>query len=132
MQRRPSRNRTICSSDAQRITPAIAASVKGREFNLSDNEKYNQYLKEHPDALESLGITRSQATAILNYVNGRRSVADIGVCVAGELDEEAPLKGILGYLELLKSIGWLVLTAFDSAAAFRFWPIDIVMAASVV
>ena len=41
----------------ERITPTIAASLKGREFNLLGSEKYNQYLKEHPDALKTLGIT---------------------------------------------------------------------------
>ncbi len=95
----------------ERITPAIAASLKGREFNLLGGEKYNQYLKEHPEALKTLGITPAQATTILNYVNGRRSVAQIATCVAGQLDEAVPLQGVLGYVELLKSVGVVVLDA---------------------
>ncbi len=95
-----------------RIVPAVAASVKGREFDLSRYEKYQQYLKEHPDAMKSLGITSRQAMTILNYVNGRRSIEEICTCVAGDLDEDVPPKGIFGYLELLKSVGWVV---FDGA-----------------
>jgi hypothetical protein len=86
---------------------AIAPAVKGRQFDLAASDKYGQYMKEHPDALKTLGITSRQATTILNYVNGKRSIAEIGTCVAGELDEDVPRKGIAGYLELLRSVGWL-------------------------
>jgi hypothetical protein len=95
----------------ERITPSIAAALKGREFNLLGNEKYTQYLKEHPDALKTLGITPARASTILNYVNGRRSVAEIGTCVAGQLDETLPLQGVLGYVEVLTSVGLVVLDA---------------------
>jgi len=95
----------------ERMTPVIAASLKGREFNLLGSEKYGQYLKEHPDALKTLGITPAQAATILNYVNGRRSVAQIATCVAGQLDEAVPLPGVLGYVELLASAGVVTLDA---------------------
>ena len=93
------------------MTPTIAASLKGREFNLLGREKYNQYLKEHPEALKTFGITSAQTATILNYVNGRRSVAQIATCVAGQLDEAVPLPGVLGYVELLTSIGVVALDA---------------------
>jgi hypothetical protein len=64
--------------------------------------------------MKSLGITPRQAMTILNYVNGRRSIGEICTCVAGDLDEDVPPKGIVGYLELLKSVGWVV---FDGAMA---------------
>jgi hypothetical protein len=95
----------------QRMTPGIAPSLKGREFNLLGSEKYNQYLKEHPEALKTLGITPAHAATILNYVNGRRSVAQIAACVAGQLDEAVPLPGVLGYVELLTSVGVVALDA---------------------
>lgn len=95
----------------QRIVPAIAAALKGREFNLLGNEKYNQYLKDHPEALKTLGITPAQAATILNYINGCRSVAQIAACVAGQLDEAVPLPGVLGYVELLTSVGIVVIDA---------------------
>ncbi len=97
--------------ECQRMTPTIAPSLKGREFNLLGSEKYNQYLKEHPEALKTLGITSAQAATILNYVNGRRSVAQIATCVAGQLDEAVLLPGVLGYVELLASVGVVALDA---------------------
>ena len=93
----------------ERIIPAIGDSLQGREFNLLGAEKYNQYLREHPNALKALGLSRQQATTILNYVNGKRSVAEISNCVAAELDEDVPLQGVAGYLELLKAVGLVVL-----------------------
>jgi hypothetical protein len=103
----------------ERTTPAFAPAVKGRLFSLRDYEKYNQYLKEHPHALKLLGISSLQATTILNYVNGKRSIAQIADCVAGELDEHISLKGALGYLELLREIGWLVFDAGHPDAPAR-------------
>jgi len=95
----------------QRLTPAIAAALKGREFNLLGSETYNQYLKDHPEALKTLGITPAQAATILNYINGSRSVAQIAACIAGQLDEAVPLPGVLGYVELLTSVGIVVIDA---------------------
>ena len=97
------------------LTPGIAPSVKGRQFDLAANENYGQHVKEHPDALKSLGLSRRQADVTLSYVNGKRSIAQIATCVAAELDEAVPLSGIVGYLELLRSVGWLVFDKTDSA-----------------
>jgi len=94
------------------VTPGIAPSVKGRQFDLAAHEKYSQYMKEHPDAMKSLGLSRRQADATLNYVNGKRSIAEIAACVAADLDEEVPPKAVAGYVELLRSVGWVV---FDKA-----------------
>ncbi len=100
----------LCGDQAQcrRIIPAIAPAVKGRQFNLAASEQYSRYMKEHPDAIKQLGVSSRQQTAILNYVNGKRSIARIAVCVAGELDEDVPIQGVLGYVELLEAAGWLV------------------------
>jgi hypothetical protein len=92
----------------EKIVPAIAPSVKGQQFEVSRHESYQQHLKKHPDAVKSLGITPRQAMTALNYVNGRRSVAEICTCVAAELDEDVPRQAVAGYLELLRSVGWLV------------------------
>jgi len=93
----------------EKAVPAIAGPVKGREFDLSRYAKYQEYMKKHPDALKRLKIAPRQAATILNYVNGRRSIADISACAAGELDEEVPLPETAGYLRLLKDVGWLVI-----------------------
>ncbi len=91
----------------QAIRPVIASSVQGREFQLTANEAYSRHLKEHPDALKSMGMTTQQAAAVLNYVDGKRSIAEIRNAGAGELDEEVSLAGVVAYLELLKKVSWV-------------------------
>jgi len=91
----------------QGFSPALSPDVKGREFSLQSWPKYAAYLKEHPDALKALGLAPQQATSILNYVNGRRSVQKIRDTVVGETGRDVSLEAVRGYLELLKSVGWL-------------------------
>jgi aminopeptidase YwaD len=87
--------------------PALAAAVKGLEFSLQSWPKYAAYMKEHPDALKALGLTPQQATSILNYVNGRRSIQKIRDTVVGETGRDLTTDAVRGYLELLKTVGWV-------------------------
>jgi aminopeptidase YwaD len=89
------------------LHPALAQSVRGRRFQLSAHEPYSKYVKEHPDALKSIGLTAQQAGTILNYVNGKRSIIDIRRAVTGEINEDLPLEKVVAYLELLKSVQWV-------------------------
>lgn len=91
----------------RRIRPVIAAPVKGRQFKLAASEAYREYMKDRPKALERIGISPAQATAVLNYVTGRFTAAEIGDCVAAELDQEVRREAVWGYLELLKAVGWI-------------------------
>lgn len=91
----------------QAVIPAIAPAVRGKEFNLSRNPDYARYMKEHPDAWKELGLTAQQAQAVLNYVNGRRSIAEIRDDVAAETDEDVGLAAVAAYLALLKEFGWV-------------------------
>jgi len=90
-----------------KIVPAFAPETKGREFNLSRFEPYAKYIKEHPEALKSLGLTSAQATAILNFVNGRNSIAEIRDDASAELDADLPLQAVAAYLELLAATGYI-------------------------
>ena len=89
------------------VVPAIASSIRGREFQISGNEQYGKYLKEHPDALKAMGLSLQQAPTILNYINGKRSIIQIRNSACGELDEDISLEAVAAYLELLKSVGWV-------------------------
>ena len=89
------------------VVPAIHPDIRGREFSLNTWERYTQYMKEHPDALKALGLTPPQASAILNWVNGRRSIALIRRNVSAERGEDVPLAAVAGYLEVLKTVGWV-------------------------
>ena len=64
-------------------------------------------MKEHADALKTLGLAPQQAASILNYVNGKRPVGKIRDTVVGESGRDVPLEAVTGYLELLKAVGWL-------------------------
>ena len=92
----------------QAIVPALAPPVRGRLFQLSAHEPYAQYIKEHPEALKSMGLTARQAATILNYVNGRRSMSEIRGAVSGEINEDLTLENVAAYLELLKTVQWIV------------------------
>ncbi len=92
----------------QATIPALAQGVKGRLFQLSAHEPYTGYIKEHADALKSMGLTPQLAGTILNYVNGRRSISDIRGAVAGETNEDVTLEKVAAYLELLKTVQWVV------------------------
>lgn len=91
--------------------PSISPEIMGREFSLAGFAPYSAYMKEHPDALEKLGVTPAQATSILNYVNGRRSVADIRNAVAAESGQEVTLEAVAGYLEVLEAVKWITFAA---------------------
>jgi aminopeptidase YwaD len=89
------------------VVPVLSPAVKGVEFSLQSWPKYGAYIKEHPDALKTLGLTPQQATSILNYVNGRRSIQTIRDAVVGETGRDVTIDAVRGYLELLKTVGWV-------------------------
>jgi hypothetical protein len=89
------------------LIPRFDPAVKGREFSLQSWPKYTAYMKEHPDALKTLGLTPQQATSLLNYVNSKRSIVKIRNAVIGETGRELTLDAVAGYLEMLKAVGWI-------------------------
>ncbi len=92
----------------QVVIPAMHPSVRGKEFSLTGSERYRQYMEDHPEVLEELALTRSQTRAVLNYVNGKRSITEIRNCVAAETGSDVSLEGVVGYLEILKEVEWVV------------------------
>jgi hypothetical protein len=94
----------------QTVIPAIAPAVKGQQFALAACDKYQQAVKARPEVLKALALSRQQSTAILNYVNGRRSIAEICDSVAADLNEDVPRESVVGYLDLLRTVDWLVFT----------------------
>ena len=90
------------------IIPAFDPAVKGKLFSLDANEQYAKYVKEHPDMAKALGLTRQQAATLVNYINGKRSVIEIRDAAVAEMDEDIPWAAVLAYLELLKTVKWIV------------------------
>jgi hypothetical protein len=89
------------------VVPSIAPAIRGREFSLQTYEKYTDYLKANPDALKTIGLAPGLAGRLLNYVNGKRSVLRIRNCVIGETGQDVTLDAVAGYLDLLKTVGWI-------------------------
>lgn len=89
------------------VVPAIHPSVRGKEFSLSGSQRYRQYLTDHPEVLQEIGVGRSAAGMVLNYINGKRSVTAIRNCVAAETGQDVSIESVVAYLELLKAIEWI-------------------------
>lgn len=87
--------------------PSLAPAIKGREFSLAAYEPYATYLKQNPDTLKKCGLTPALANTVLNYVNGRRTVASIRNAVAAETGQEVTLENLTAFFEVLKMVGWV-------------------------
>ena len=92
----------------QAVVPAPAQSVRGQLFQLSAHEPCRKYMKDRPEALQTIGLTAQQAGAMVNYVNGRRSISEIRNAVMGELNQDVPLESVVAYMELLNAVQWVV------------------------
>ena len=91
-----------------KVFPAIHPDVKNKEFSLTSYKRYTEFIEASPKAVEETKLTRTQTRAVLNYVNGRRSLTKIRNCLAAETGKEISLEGVAAYLEILKSVDWIV------------------------
>ncbi|MFC2168393.1 M28 family peptidase [Acidobacteriota bacterium] len=91
-----------------KVFPAIHPDVKNKEFSLTGNEKYKDFIEASPKAIEETKLARNQTRAVLNYVNGRRSITKIRDCLAAETGEEISLEAVAAYLEILKIVDWII------------------------
>jgi hypothetical protein len=66
-----------------------------------------RWAQANPGVLEALGLTRVQETQILNFVNGKRSLASILYWVRGVTGEDLALEQVVGYLRILEEVGWI-------------------------
>jgi len=89
------------------LVPAIAPAVKGKELQLTRFEPYQKYLKEHPDAIGKLGLPAAAPSMILNYVNGRRRVAEIAAAAEASLEVPVPVAAARAYLDILSAAGYV-------------------------
>jgi aminopeptidase YwaD len=91
-----------------KVVPAISTAAKGKEFSLGRFAPYQQYLKDHPDALKEIALGAGQ-NAVLNFTNGRNSIVDIRDDASAEIDADLPLQAVARYLELLKEVGYITM-----------------------
>ena len=91
------------------IVPRLAAGIRGREFNMGQYDRAQEYFQEHPGVVGEIGLSNGQTRHILNYVNGQRSVLTIKKRVAAETGEGITVDQVARYLGVLEEIGWIEL-----------------------
>ena len=89
------------------VIPRIAPGIRGQEFSLGQFDRMQAFLREHPGAMEDIGLSRNQTTQVLNFVNGKRSVLAIRNGVAAWTGEELSVGRVADYLEILEEVGWV-------------------------
>lgn len=88
--------------------PALAPGVKGKEFSLEGSERYRAYIKEHPDAAKELKLTVPQRRSVLNFIDGRRTLATIRRWAAAETGTEIDFRELVRYIDFLRAVGWIL------------------------
>jgi aminopeptidase YwaD len=94
--------------EMDRLIPRLAPGIHGQEFSLGRFGRMQSYAEEHPDAVTQLGLSRNQTTQILNFINGERSLLTIRDRVVAWTGEELSLDQLVGYVNILEEVGWVV------------------------
>ncbi len=92
---------------ADRIIPIIHPDVKGKQFSIERSESFKKYLQDHPDVIQEIGLERNQMRAVINFVNGERSIATIWKSAMAETDTLIPLNKVISLIELIKAVNWI-------------------------
>jgi len=92
---------------AAKIIPALHPEVRGKEFSLEASDRYRKYVEKNPDALKEIKLDMGQRRALLNYVNGKRTLEAIRNSVMAETDRDLDFAVLAKYLEFLKAVGWV-------------------------
>jgi aminopeptidase YwaD len=89
------------------VVPVVTDKVKGREFWVEASPSYREYVKAHPDAVRAIALGWGERRALVDFIDGRRSVAVIRARAEAETGTDIPLDKAVAYIEMLKDIGWL-------------------------
>ena len=103
----PSAPKAAADKDALKV-PAISPAVRGKELSLARYEPYVKYMKDHPDAAKIIQGMGPAAPMLLNFVNGRNTVAEVAADAAAELDADVAFDRALAYLKLLAETGYII------------------------
>ena len=87
--------------------PALADGVKGKEFSLEQSERYRKYVEAHPDAVKGLKLAPPQRRVVLNWIDGRRTLAEIRVFAEAETGAEIAFQDLADFAAFLRAVGWL-------------------------
>jgi aminopeptidase YwaD len=100
---------TLEESPYLEVFPRLAPGIRSVETSLARFEPMERWTQSNPGAMEPLGLTRAQESQILNFINGRRSVASILYWVRGVTGQDLRIEQLVGYLRILEEVGWIQL-----------------------
>ncbi|MFO7734426.1 MAG: M28 family peptidase [Candidatus Aminicenantes bacterium] len=86
--------------------PALAPDVKGREFQLESSDRYKKFAEANSEALKALMITPAQRRAVLNYIDGRRTLSTIRSWVEAETGTDLAFADLLSFIHALADISY--------------------------
>jgi len=98
---------TAAEKKAGAAVPALAPGVRGKEFSLEGSDRYKTYAAAHPDPVKGLKLGLAQRRSVLNYIDGRRTLATIRNCVEAETGADIDFQDFLRYTDFLKAVGWI-------------------------
>jgi hypothetical protein len=87
--------------------PVLAPDVRGKEFSLEGSDRYKTYAAAHADAVKGLNLSVSQRRSVLNYIDGRRTLATIRNWAEAETGADIDFQDFLRYIDFLKAVGWI-------------------------
>jgi aminopeptidase YwaD len=107
--RKPPAGRAAAAAERRggAAVPALADGVKGREFSLEQSERYRKYAEARPDEVKGLKLTPPVRRVVLNYIDGRRTLAEIRVFAEAETGREVAFEDLAGFVSFLRAVGWL-------------------------
>jgi hypothetical protein len=103
--KRPTLSKT--EREYAKIVPSIHPDVKEKEFGFERGDRFKKFQEDNPDALEKMGLDPAQRRAILNFINGERSITKIRSCVIAETDKHLEFEALNEYIEILKTLEWI-------------------------
>jgi aminopeptidase YwaD len=87
--------------------PSLHSGVRGQKFNPAQTEEHEGFTAKNPDFFKDLKLDRTQQRAVLNYINGRRSVTEIRNWAMAETGRDLDLEKLLDYIGYLEQIDWI-------------------------
>lgn len=87
--------------------PMITEKVRFKEFRLERTQEYKEFMKANKTYFKGVKLNYRSKRAILNYINGQRSIYKIWRYAMVESGQTFTLADTLKYLELLKAVGWI-------------------------
>ena len=90
-----------------RYIPVLHPDVKFKVFSINSFPGYQEYMENYPDS-RAAEISRSRnSRALINYINGKRSITRINNYVSAETRTSLKPEDTIAFFEMLRDIGYI-------------------------